>query len=90
MIEPSLETHFDDLSSSVPSIQNGCCKVRFKTGHHPFVAIWMELESIMLSELSQRKTISYGFFHVEFKKTKQMRKREKEDRERETSQETDS
>ena len=30
----------------------------------PFATIWMELEGIMLSEISQRKTKSYDFTHI--------------------------
>ena len=33
----------------------------------PFAMMWMELEGIMLNEISQRKT-PYDFTHVEFKK----------------------
>ena len=34
----------------------------------PFAAIWMDLESIMLSELSQRKTNIVYHLHVKSKK----------------------
>ena len=30
----------------------------------PFATTWMELEDIMLSEISQRKTKSYDFTHM--------------------------
>ena len=30
----------------------------------PFAATWMELEGIMLSEISQRKTIPHGITYV--------------------------
>ena len=34
----------------------------------PYVATWMDLESIMLSEISQRKTNTVYHLHVESKK----------------------
>ena len=30
----------------------------------PFATVWMELEGIMLSEISQRKKKSYNFTHM--------------------------
>ena len=39
----------------------------------PFATIWMELEGIMLSEVSQsEKTDNHVFIHVEFEKLKTM------------------
>ena len=57
----------------------------------PFAMMWMELESIMLSKISQRKTNTIGFHsYVEFKKQNKSAK-EKRERERERdNQEIDS
>ena len=45
----------------------------------PFVIIWMELEGIMLSEISQRKTNTIQFHsYVESKKNKRINKKQKQ------------
>ena len=46
----------------------------------PFSMTWMELESIMLSEISQSEKDKYDFTHVEFKNKQQskgMKERER-------------
>ena len=39
-----------------------------KNGILPFAATWMNLESVMRSEMSQRKTNTVQYFYVESKK----------------------
>ena len=42
-----------------------------KTGILPFATTWMDLENIMLSEISQRNTNTVGFhLYVDYKNTK--------------------
>jgi len=40
----------------------------------PFTITWMDLEGVMLSEVSQKKTIPYDFIYMWKLKTKQMNK----------------
>ena len=55
----------------------------------PFAMTWMELESLLLSKISQRKTNTIRFYSdVEFNKQNIRAKGKK--REREVNQETDS
>ena len=57
-------------------IHNGILFIHKKNEILPFTRKWMELESIMLSEISQsEKQIPYDFTHVEFKKQNKERKK---------------
>ena len=40
----------------------------------PFTITWMDLEGVMLSEISQKKTIPYDFIYIRKLKTKRMNK----------------
>jgi len=50
----------------------------------PFAMTWMEPESIMLNEISQRKTNTYDFTHMWNLRNKTNNQREKKNRKRQT------